>query len=93
MLKTVEVVQGTELEEEQKRQGCSVCLFLALTSSSGDTTGWWVLPLGSAELGAGNDGTCEGLGRMEGEIDLLVLGRADSPDLCSGMEVVLVWGL
>lgn len=53
MLRAVEVVQGTEPEEEQKRQECSVCLFLTFRPSSGDTKGWRVLSLGWAELCAG----------------------------------------
>ncbi|KAI1232059.1 hypothetical protein IHE44_0007112 [Lamprotornis superbus] len=62
--------------------------------SSGDTKGWWVLPVGSAELCDGDDGSAEGLGRqlgLQGEIDLLVLGRAGSSDPLLWDGVGEVW--
>lgn len=50
MLKTAEIVQGTEVEEEQKRQKCSVCLFLTVLRWYQNLVG---AALGSAELCGG----------------------------------------
>lgn len=73
MLETVEAVQSQSLRKSRKGRN-ALCAFFFYFQSI--IKGWaWL----SCVLG--HDGSCEGnLGRLQGEIDVLVLGRTGSSD-------------